>query len=49
MATTPLVKVLKLVDGDAKLTMRYIYEVIDRTKEEIAKSFDNKLNMYETN
>jgi Protein of unknown function (DUF 659) len=46
-ATAPLVKVLKLVDGDVKPAMGYIYEAMDRAKEEIAKSFDNKLNRYE--
>jgi hypothetical protein len=46
-ATIPLVKVLKLVDGDAKPTMGYIYEAMDRAKEEIASSFGNKLKWYE--
>jgi hypothetical protein len=45
-ATAPLVKVLKLIDNDAKSVMKYIYEAMDQAKEEIAKSFDNKLNRY---
>ncbi|MBA0628650.1 hypothetical protein Godav_023337, partial [Gossypium davidsonii] len=28
----PLVKVLRLVDGDEKLTMNFIYEDVDSTK-----------------
>jgi Protein of unknown function (DUF 659) len=46
-ATTPLVKVLKLVDGDVKPTMRYIYEAMDHAKEKITSSFGNKLKWYE--
>lgn len=37
----PLVKVLRLMDGDAKPAMGYIYEAMDRAKEEIAKNFDH--------
>jgi hypothetical protein len=47
MATTPLVKVLKLMDGDAKPVMRYIYEAMDHAKDEIASSFGNKFKWYE--
>jgi hypothetical protein len=43
----PLVKVLKLMDGDAKLIMGYIYEAMDYPKEEIAFRFGNKLKWYE--
>jgi hypothetical protein len=46
-ATTPLVKVLKLVDGDAKPAMGCVYEAMDRAKEEITSSFGNKLRWYE--
>ncbi|WVZ22306.1 hypothetical protein V8G54_000850 [Vigna mungo] len=35
----PLVKVLRLVDGDAKPAMPYIYEALDRAKEKIAENF----------
>jgi len=35
----PLVKVLRLVDGDAKPAMPYIYEAMDRAKEQIAENF----------
>ncbi|XP_029128921.1 uncharacterized protein LOC109806898 [Cajanus cajan] len=34
----PLVKVLRLVDGDEKPTMGFIYEAIDRAKQSIQKS-----------
>ncbi|XP_039146891.1 uncharacterized protein LOC120284165 [Dioscorea cayenensis subsp. rotundata] len=37
----PLVKVLRLVDGDAKPAMGYIFEAMDRAKEKIAKNFDD--------
>lgn len=38
----PLVKVLRLVDGDAKPAMGYIYEAMDRAKEQIKKNFNHK-------
>ncbi|KAK4253734.1 hypothetical protein QN277_010373 [Acacia crassicarpa] len=37
----PLVKVLRVVDSDAKPTMGFIYEEIDRAKERIAHAFNN--------
>ncbi|KAG4940713.1 hypothetical protein JHK82_044389 [Glycine max] len=37
----PLVKVLRLVDGERKLAMGYIYEAMDKAKETIIKSFNN--------
>ncbi|KAL0461334.1 UNVERIFIED_CONTAM: hypothetical protein Slati_0021000 [Sesamum latifolium] len=37
----PLVKVLRLVDGERKPPMGYIYEAMDRAKEAIAASFSN--------
>ncbi|KAL5191644.1 hypothetical protein HKD37_04G010891 [Glycine soja] len=37
----PLVKVLRLVDGERKPTIGYIYEVMDKAKETIIKSFNN--------
>ena len=37
----PLVKVLRLVDGDAKPAMGYIYEAMDRAKEQIQKNFND--------
>ncbi|XP_039144006.1 uncharacterized protein LOC120281171 [Dioscorea cayenensis subsp. rotundata] len=37
----PLVKVLRLVDGDFKPVMGYIFEAMDRAKEKIAKNFDD--------
>lgn len=42
----PLVHVLKLVDGEIKPPMGYIYEAMDQAKEAIAKSFQgNKESM----
>jgi len=35
----PLVKVLRLVDSDAKPVMAYIYEAMNRAKEQIAENF----------
>ena len=43
---TPLVSVLRLVDGDSKPAMPYIYEAMDRAKEQIATNFDNKEERY---
>ena len=43
---TPLVKVLRLVDGDAKPAMPYIYEAMDRAKEQIAVNFNKKESRY---
>ncbi|XP_028230525.1 uncharacterized protein LOC114410798 [Glycine soja] len=37
----PLVKVLRLVDGERKPVIGYIYEVMDKAKETIIKSFNN--------
>lgn len=45
--TSPLVKVLRMVDGDKKPPMGYIYEAMDRAKEVIAQSFSNKEENYE--
>ncbi|XP_050947036.1 uncharacterized protein LOC127151431 [Cucumis melo] len=42
----PLVRVLRLVDGEKKPPMGYIYEVMDRAKEAIAKSFNNNEEKY---
>ncbi|XP_057770666.1 uncharacterized protein LOC130990449 [Salvia miltiorrhiza] len=42
----PLVKVLRMVDGDKKPAMGYIYEAMDRAKEAIAKSFGHKEEHY---
>lgn len=43
---TPLIKVLRLVDGERKLAMGYIYEAMDRAKEAIQNSFKNNENIY---
>ncbi|KAH7657914.1 Ribonuclease H-like protein [Dioscorea alata] len=42
----PLVKVLRLVDGDAKSAMGYTFEAMDRAKEKIAKNFDDVSSRY---
>jgi len=36
----PLVHVLRLVDGERKATMGYIYEAMEKAKEKIVKSFN---------
>ena len=41
--TEPLVKVLRLVDGD-KPAMSYLYEAMDRAKESIQTYYDDKGN-----
>ncbi|RDX66192.1 hypothetical protein CR513_55064, partial [Mucuna pruriens] len=41
-----LVKVLRLVDSDSKLAMPYIYEAMDRAKEQIAKNFQKQESRY---
>ncbi|XP_013614699.1 PREDICTED: uncharacterized protein LOC106320900 [Brassica oleracea var. oleracea] len=45
--TSPLVKVLRMVDGEKKPPMGYIYAAMDRAKETIAKSFKLKKVKYE--
>ncbi|KAH1213233.1 hypothetical protein GmHk_14G041232 [Glycine max] len=42
----PLVKVFRLVDGERKPAMGYIYEAMDKTKETIIKSFNNNESKY---
>lgn len=42
----PLVKVSRLVDGERKSHMVYIYEVMDRAKETIVASFNNNEEIY---
>ncbi|KAL6554980.1 hypothetical protein OROGR_006238 [Orobanche gracilis] len=42
----PLIKVLCLVDGEKKPLMGYIYEAMDRAKEEIAAAFGNNEDRY---
>jgi len=37
----PLVHVLRLVDGERKVAMGYIYEAIKKVKETKMKSFNN--------
>ncbi|XP_052187762.1 uncharacterized protein LOC127798293 [Diospyros lotus] len=44
---SPLVKVLRLVDGDVKPAMGYIYEAMDRAKEKIAQNFNHQKIKYE--
>lgn len=40
-AATPLIKVLRLVDSDEKPAMGFLYEAMDRAKEQIQKNFNN--------
>jgi len=42
----PLVKTLRLVDGERKPAMGYIYEAMDKVKEAIMKSFKNNESRY---
>ncbi|XP_073046708.1 uncharacterized protein [Primulina eburnea] len=42
----PLLEVLRLVDGEKKPAMGYIYEAMDRAKEKIAKAFGNNEDRY---
>ncbi|XP_058007664.1 uncharacterized protein LOC110641407 [Hevea brasiliensis] len=42
----PLVHVLRLVDGEKRPAMGYIYEAMDRAEEAIAKSFGEKEEKY---
>ncbi|XP_028118806.1 uncharacterized protein LOC114316345 [Camellia sinensis] len=42
----PLVHVLRMVDGEDKPPMGYIYEAMDRAKEAIANAFDGKEEKY---
>jgi len=42
----PLVHVLRLVDGERKAAMGYIYEAMEKAKETIMKSFNNKESKY---
>ncbi|XP_042410286.1 uncharacterized protein LOC121999707 [Zingiber officinale] len=42
----PLLEVLRLVDGEKKPAMGYIYVTMDRAKEKIAKAFGNNEDRY---
>ncbi|KAK6142016.1 hypothetical protein DH2020_016197 [Rehmannia glutinosa] len=42
----PLVRVLRMVDGERKPAMGYIYEAMDRAKETIMKAFNENENKY---
>jgi len=43
---TPLVKVLRLVEGDTKHVMSYNYEVMDRAKEQLSTYLRNQNSRY---
>ncbi|VFR00883.1 unnamed protein product [Cuscuta campestris] len=45
--STPLLKVLRLVDGETKPPMGYIYDAMKRAKESITKSFGGHEERYE--
>uniref|UniRef100_A0A7N2N0K5 BED-type domain-containing protein n=1 Tax=Quercus lobata TaxID=97700 RepID=A0A7N2N0K5_QUELO len=42
----PLVRVLRLVDRDEKPAMGYLYEAMDKAKEEIKRRLKNKISLY---
>ncbi|XP_023878095.2 uncharacterized protein LOC111990539 [Quercus suber] len=42
----PLLRVLRLVDGDEKPAMGYLYEAMDKAEEEIKKRLKNKVSLY---
>ncbi|KAK3024556.1 hypothetical protein RJ639_043496 [Escallonia herrerae] len=42
----PLVRVLRLTDGDKKPSMGYLYEAIDKAKETIKSNLKNRLSFY---
>ena len=42
----PLVRVLRLIDGDEKPSMGYLYEVMDKAKENIKARLKNKISAY---
>ena len=42
----PLIRVLRLVDNENKLAMKYTYVAMDKAKETIQKSFDENKEMY---
>lgn len=46
IAMGPLVKTLRLVDGEQKPSMGYIYEAMDRAKEAIAEGFKQNQSKY---
>ncbi|XP_042974622.1 uncharacterized protein LOC122306256 [Carya illinoinensis] len=41
----PLVRVLRLVDGDEKAAMRYLYDAMERAKENIKARCNNKIEL----
>ena len=42
----PLVWVLRLVDGEIKASMEYIYEAVNRTKNKIVRIFNGNEEKY---
>ena len=42
----PLVRVLRLVDGDEKLAMGYLFEAMDKANEEIKRKLKNRVSLY---
>ncbi|OIT30989.1 hypothetical protein A4A49_59060, partial [Nicotiana attenuata] len=45
----PLIRVLRMVDGEKKPPMGYIYEAMDRAKESIAAAFDGDVRKHKKN
>ena len=44
--SSPLVRVLRLVDGEKKTPMGYIYEAMNRVKDTIVRSFNGNEEKY---
>ena len=44
--SSPLVRVLRLVDGEKKASMGYIYEAMNRAKDTIVRSFNENEEKY---
>ncbi|GKE87853.1 hypothetical protein Tco_1565328, partial [Tanacetum coccineum] len=44
--TCPLVNVFRMVDGERKQAMGYIYKAMDNAKDAIHNSFPNKMDLY---
>ncbi|GAB2299875.1 hypothetical protein Dimus_038588 [Dionaea muscipula] len=47
-STAPLVKVLRLIDGEKVPAMGYIYKAMDKAKETIIKSFNEREERFQT-
>ena len=43
----PLVRILRMVDGDKKPSMGYLYEAMRKTMEKVKETFNGKVEEYE--